>query len=192
MTRLCTLEDLKTYKAITVSTEDVRLADAVERASRMFTEQTGYKWKGETATRYFEATDTDDDGVLWLDEPILSVTTLANGDSSATAITSAYYWLWPRNTPTNEGYWAIKLKSTHGGWEQDSDCFIAVTGVWGRTLNPPDDVVQAVTRWAAYLYDQKDAGTYDVVAFPESGFVQVPQGIPRDVQIVIDQRKRRQ
>ena len=113
-----------------------------------------------------------------------SVRTLTNGDDSSTTISSSYYWLWPRNaTP----YWAIRLKDsqTTYSWERDAGYFISVAGTWGWSATCPDDVKHACIRYAGYLYAQKDSGVFDVTTFPESGVITTPQGIPRDVKVLL-------
>jgi hypothetical protein len=39
---------------------------------------------------------------------------------------------------------------------------------------------------AGYYYRQKDAGVFDTTAIPDMGVIQVPQGIPRDVQLILN------
>jgi hypothetical protein len=56
---------------------------------------------------------------------------------------------------------------------------------------PPAAIVHLVTRWVAYLYEQKDSGVYETSFQPGGGFVQVPAGIPKDVRMGIDQYRKR-
>uniref|UniRef100_A0A6M3J628 Uncharacterized protein n=1 Tax=viral metagenome TaxID=1070528 RepID=A0A6M3J628_9ZZZZ len=50
---------------------------------------------------------------------------------------------------------------------------------------PMHQIVQAVKRLAGYLYKQKDSQVFDVTAFPEAGVMEIPQGLPRDVKLLI-------
>ncbi len=81
-------------------------------------------------------------------------------------------------------YYAIELKSGYS-WEIDPDYEISVAGTWGYAATAPDDIVQAAVRWAAYCYRQKDAQVFDTTASPDLGTITVPQGIPRDVAIML-------
>jgi len=186
-----TLEALKAYTGIPAATvtDDTLLRDLLERASKAIDTYCSRHFEGVTDTRYYEM-DAVDGNYLVLDDDLISITTLTNGDSSSTAITSTYYWLWPRNS--GPPYYAIRLKadqSTHY-WEVDTDYFITVTGVWGWALEPPEDITHACIRLAAYYYHQKDAGVYDVTTFPEAGVITTPQGIPRDVRLLLDPYRR--
>lgn len=182
------LPDLKSYLGIgtTTTTDDVLLEAMLRRATRHIESYTNRLFEATTETRYFtsDALDREDSAVLWMDQDLLSITTLTNGDTAGTAITSASYWLLPRNGAPP--YWQIRLKSTHTGWTWDEDCFVTVAGTWGYSATPPEDIIEACVRWASYLYHQKDAPVYETTAFPESGVITVPQGIPVDVKQTLD------
>lgn len=173
------LGELKAYLGIstTETTDDALLTSLLSRATRAIASHCGRTFEARTETRYFEhsALDDEDGALLWVDDDLLTVTSLLNGDTAATAITSTYYWLYPRN---GSRYYQVRLKSTHAGWTWDTDCFVSVTGTWGYSATPPEDVTQACVRWASYLYHQKDAPVYDTV-------VQVAVGIPADVKLML-------
>jgi len=175
------IASLKSYLGISATTDDALLSSCITRAQDAIDAYTGRWFEARTATRYYDDADILDD-TLYLDADLLTVTTLSNGDSSATAITAAYYTLLPRNaTP----YFAIKLKSTHGGWEFDSDCWASVAGTWGWAATAPDDVAQATLRMAAYMYRSKDSQVFDVTSQPELGQMTIPQGMPADVKLLL-------
>jgi hypothetical protein len=184
-----TLESLKTYRGIAAATvtDDDLLRDLLERASRAIDMYTARTFVGVTATRYYERGSLSDSGfILRLDKDLISVTTLTNGDSAGTAIPNTEYWLTDAEGGRNYGppYQAIRLKidSTYS-WEFDTDYWVSVAGVWGYSLEPPDDITHWTIRLAAYYYAQKDAQVFDVTAVPEAGILQIPQGIPRDVKV---------
>jgi hypothetical protein len=114
---------------------------------------------------------------------LLTVTTLTNGDGDT--ISASDFWLLPRNTPP---YWYIKLKSggTTTAYEFDTDGEVSVAGTWGYTATVPDEIVQAATRIAAYIYRQKDSQVFDTTAVPELGVMTIPSGIPKDVRTLLD------
>ena len=186
-----TLEALKAYIGIDadVVTDDTLLRDLLERASKAIDTYTSRHFEGITATRYYEADAVVGD-YLRLDDDLISVTTLTNGDSDGTAITSTYYWLWPRNS--GPPYHSIRLKAdqTTHTWEVDTDYFITVAGVWGWALEPPEDVTHACVRMGAFYYAQKDTPVFDVTVVPEAGIITTPQGMPLDVRLLLDPYRR--
>jgi hypothetical protein len=102
---------------------------------------------------------------------------LTNGDGQVIPVGSV--WLEPRD----EGppYRIIRLMSSYVyTWNIDSDVIIA--GTWGYSLQPPDDIVQAVVRTAAYYFRQKDVGLTDVSGSPEAGETTFMSGLPNDVR----------
>lgn len=110
---------------------------------------------------------------------LCSINTITNGDG--TTVSSDDYVTEPRNAGP---YWGITLKASSGlSWTytDDPENAITISGKWAYSASAPADVVQATIRLAAYMYRQKDAGTYDVTAFPEAGVMTIPQGVPRDV-----------
>lgn len=119
---------------------------------------------------------------LRLDEDLLSVDELKNGDSTGTVIPSTGYWLEPRNETPRQ---FIRLRSTHQ-WVFGTDGEISVAGTWGYSTGAPADIVRATLELAAYIYRLKDSQTFDVTAAPDIGVITVPQGVPRHVRRVLD------
>lgn len=189
-----TLAQVKNYLDIGADTDDVLLSDLITRAQAAIDTYTRRRFEAATVTRYYEWGDLDDSGfVLVLDDDLLSITTLTNGDSSGTAIPATEYWLCNalgRRIPSGP-YHAIRLKidSTYS-WEFDTDYMVSVAGTWGYSTTAPSDIAHATIRMVGYYYAQKDAQVFDVTAVPEAGIIQVPQGIPRDVERVLDPYKR--
>ena len=185
------VEDLRAYLGISETTDDDLLTEAVEDAQSYIESQTNRRFEANTETRYFGRASRDPHNrtILHLDTDLISVTTLTNGDSSGTEITSANYWLLPRN----EGppYHQIQLKTNISSyWEWDTDYWVSVLGSWGYSSTPPGDIVRACTALAGYFYRQKDAQMYDVTAVVESGAMVIPQGIPATVTRILDRYKR--
>lgn len=126
--------DLATFKSdkritSTDTTDDSVIEGIIEDASRLIDRSTGRFYFASTETRYF---DRPNDSVLWLDEDLLSVTTLTNGDG--TVIASTAYLLQPYNGPS---HYAILLRPAQGAiWIMNTtagDNFKAATvlGSWG-------------------------------------------------------------
>jgi hypothetical protein len=183
------LTDLRTYLGISGTTDDGLLMQCLERATVAIDTYTGRTFAASSATaRKFDA-ETDVEGaVLYLDSDLYSVTSITNGD--ATTVTAAQYVTLPRRQPP---YFAIELLPSTGlSWTYTTDHqnAITVTGYWCYSLVPPADVVHACIRWAGQLYKSKDAQVYDTF-MPELGVMTVPQGVPKDVTLLLAPYRRR-
>lgn len=60
-----------------------------------------------------------------------------------------------------------------------------ITGRWAYSETPPDDIVSACVRWAAYSYRLRDAQVFDITAMPELGQLTIPRGIPADIKAAL-------
>jgi len=188
---LIELADLRGYLGIDGTGDDALLQEAVDDAIAHIQNETHRVFEAATGTRYYErsALDDDDSTILDLDGDLCSVTMLLNGDSAATEIVLANYWLLDRNL--GPPYRAIKLKSNTGVyWEWDTDYWVSVAGTWGYSATAPADVKRAVTVLAAYFFRQKDASVFDITAIPDAGVITIPQGIPATVQKVVAKYRR--
>lgn len=111
------------------------------------------------ATHYFTADDIADCdyeggiriGDLMLDDTLLSVTTLTNGNGDS--IASSEYFLMPRSYE-RKSYIRIKDASSVS-WEFDDDGYIAVAGRWGYTATVPADVKQAAIEMVLYCFHRR-------------------------------------
>jgi len=181
---------LKAYLGKDSADDDVLLGNLIARAQKAIDNYTGriFAASADTTRKFTVGRDTKG-RVLYFDEDICSITTVVNNaddGSGGTTITSSYYVTYPRNrTP----YHAIELLySSSYFWEYTSDPEngITVTGKWAYATTAPYDIAHACIRLAAYFYRQKDAGVFDTTAIPDAGIIQVPQGIPRDVQLILN------
>lgn len=100
----------------------------LEGISRWIDDQTHRTFYPRIETRLF---DYPDDEILFLDDDLLSLTTLTNGDS--TVITSVQYVLYPKNAYPKQ--WVKILPSTSLTWQPtddgDAESAISVLGWWG-------------------------------------------------------------
>ena len=117
-----------TSTPITDTADDAVIDQLLEQASRFLDSETARQYYPSLETRYF---DLPSGRQLFLDDDLLAVTSITNGDG--TSITSTDYVLESRNNPP---YWAIKLKESSSiVWEADSsgnsERVIAVAGFWG-------------------------------------------------------------
>jgi len=185
----CNVNDVKTYLNITGKGDDVLLDDLIERAQQAIDSHTHRTFEdpGADAIRYFTV-GVDTNGLaLLFDEDIYKFTTVkTDADGTPRTILTTQYVTIPRNkTP----YFGIKiLSSSNEYWDytDDPEGGIEITGRWAYSEDPPEDIVQACARWAAYMYKQRDAQVFDVTAIPSAGIIQIPKGVPADVKIILD------
>jgi len=188
------LETLKDYLGITETGDDIILEGAIERAQRLIEVYTGKKFEQYHQTRYYfeDAVGGSNGLTLYLDAPLQTATTVLEGDDDTTAdkstVSSSDYWLQPRN----EGppYYRIELKvNATPSWTFTTDGWIEVAGEWGWSDSPPADIVQACLRWAAHLYQQKDAPWSRTVGNLATGTVEIPEAIAGDVAAILNAYK---
>jgi hypothetical protein len=126
------------------SADDVEIENLVERISRAIDNYTGYWFYASTATRYYRVGVDTAGRTLYLDAPLLSVTTLTNADGEV--ITSGYYVLEPLNQTAR---FRIKLTPTGGKvWQYTSDPdadTISVAGAWGYMASTTDTAIELAT-----------------------------------------------
>lgn len=175
---------VKTYLGITGSTDDDLMDDLLDRATAVIDSYTGRTFAASSdAERTFDAVGKHVTArALYLDRDLCSITTITNGDGVEVA--SGEYVTVPANdTP----YYAIRIKGSAGKvwtYATDWEGAIVIDGKWGYSTTPPDDIVQACIRLAAFMYRQRDAQMMDVTAI-EAGVVLQPQGIPADVRQIL-------
>jgi hypothetical protein len=185
---------LKTYLGITGASDDTLLTNLISRAQAAIDRYTGRTFEASANTTRKFTVGIDTDGrVLYLDEDLASINAIvtnADGGANADTLTTGEYVTKPRNrTP----YFAIEiLASADATWDYttDPENGITVSGKWAWSASAPDDIVQACIRLAGYFYRQKDAGVFDVTAMPDAGVIQIPQGIPKDVKMILDVYKK--
>jgi len=161
--------------------DDAVIEDIIEAVSRWIdgkTARTFYARAGET--RYY---DTPDGRELWLDDDLLAVTTLTNGNGSVVA--AADYVLLPNNASPK---YAIKLLAgTSITWERKPtyntpERAITVLGNWGYSATAPDDIRQACLLAADNIYRRRfGENTSGIANVTAAGIVITPADIPGTV-----------
>jgi hypothetical protein len=192
MTRYASLAEVKLYRGIPTDTtsDDALLTALIARACSAIDHYCHRVFEAPTtaSTHYFDAIRdiSDDRRTLYLDEDLCSITTITNNNATSTAVATTHYTTEPRNvTP----YYAIRLNwraDSLWTWSEAPEDAITVYGRWGYATTVPDDIKHATIRLTNYLYSQKDASVFDVTVYPDSGVMTVPQGMPRDVQVILD------
>lgn len=195
-----TLQDIRQYIKMQTSTDDALLQslitaaqDQIERRCRRTFESLADETRYYTAdnlmlppidARPSQSVSWDSvygyyrRGVLDVDDDLISVTTLLNGDGST--ITSSQYWLLPLNTTPKSG---IQLLSTVD-WVLGLDTLITLTGRFGYSLTAPDDIQLACKELVSYWYKNKDSQVFDVIQTPD-GAIMSPKGWPLTVQMIL-------
>lgn len=136
-----TLLELKNYMTprglsssnITTDTNDDSIMEVMlQSVSRYVDDQCHRTFYPRIETRKY---DVPDEEVLFLDDDLLSLTTLTNGD--ATEITSSQYVLYPKNAQPKQ--WVKILGSSSVFWQAtsagDNESAISVLGLWGFNNN---------------------------------------------------------
>ena len=178
---------VKTYLDISGTGDDAlgallvaRVTDAIDRYCRR-------RFRAVTATRTFDVPDGD---TLFLDDDLLSITTLTHGDSET--ISAADYVLLPNNS-TPKSMIRLRKNGSVTVWEGHSttgdEQAISVAGSWGYSTTPPDDIVHAAIRWTAWLYRQRD-GAFGQTARPDIGLIETPAALPVDIERLLKPYKR--
>lgn len=118
-----------TYLGVIANDDDVLLRDLIRSVCADMERSARRYFAPRIETRYYDAQRDVHSARLWLDDDLLAVTTLLNGDG--TSITSNQYVTNPRHTtPT----YALQLKSNANlawTWTTTPEDAIALTGVWG-------------------------------------------------------------
>lgn len=173
-------EVLDLLRAETTDALDDSVVDAlITQASRWIDKHTGRRFYSSTETHYF---DVPNGRELLLDDDLISVTTLTNGDT--TVLTTADYFLLPYNvTP----YYAVKLKeSSSYFWEWDSNAnsekVITIAGAWGYSATCPAEIELACQLIVVNVYRNRfGTNQTGVATITGAGVVITPNDIPAAV-----------
>lgn len=173
-TRAAVLEMLRTNS--TDAIDDTVVDALITAASRYIDTRTGRTFYSRTETHYF---DVPEGRTLWLDDDLISVTTLTNGDG--TVLTTTDYMLQPYN---DAPYYAIKLKDISDVvWEVDSNSsaerVITLAGSWGFSATAPADISLACKLIAVSTYRNRFGENMTGAAtITGAGVVVTPQDVP--------------
>lgn len=182
-----TLTDEPAGNAITLTNvtdivNDADLERAIEAASRMIDNTTRRRFYSSTETHYFDV--PPDSRTLWLDDDLISVTTLTNGDT--VVITATNYNLYPLNlTPK----YCLKLKESSGySWSGstagDTEGVITIAGAWGFAATAPTAIKQACLIQAARLWKRKDT-PFGVAGVIDTAVVTLKAKLDADVEVLV-------
>ena len=179
--------DIRGLLDIDGDSEDTLLDTLIANAEKHIGTQTDRQFTAASATRYYDPTDPEvvNGPYLYLDEDLVSVTTLTNGDSDELTVTTEYI-LQPVNT--GPPYHEIQL-ITSGGimWTYDTDPEIAISllGSWGYQATVPADIKYACQLLAAYYYRSREALPDQDRPLIADGVVIAPAVVPAIVEELI-------
>lgn len=189
----CTASEVKTYAGITSSADDTLLGTLITAAQAWIDDHCGRTFEASQDTTRTIALNhrTLHGRRLYLPADLCAITSVVNdADGSDTTITADQYFTEPRaETP----YFALTLKgstSLYWTYSHDAENAVEITGRWAYSTTAPAAIKQACIRLATFLYRQKDASTFDTTAIPDAGVILTPQGMPRDVALMLEPYKR--
>ncbi len=182
----CTFDDVKLRLNITSDDYNYQIADFVTTCSRWVDEYCrlpvdGFAVSGDS-TRYFGHGDLSihsSFSVLRLDMPLLTVTTLTNGNGAL--IPSPAYRLEPRN---ENHYFSIRILSGYS-WSFATDGEISVSGKWGRSSSVPAPVKEATAMFAAWTLKRYQAALQDATANFDLGQITYSESVPKQIKALL-------
>ena len=175
----CTANDVAVALNIAGTQDDGWLTTLADSASRWIDAHCAIPFGGfavtADSTRSFDRCAIDD-GALHLDMPLVSLTSLTNGDG--TAIDKALVRLYPLNAGH---YWTIRMLSSGPGWQWVQDGLYTVTGKWGWSTSAPTPVKEATVMLAAWMFKRYQAGLQDAANNAEIGQMMYSERMPKQV-----------
>lgn len=168
---------------VTANTYDTEIDSIIEAASALIDKYCrvpdgGFAISSDT-THYY----TDENlhcGVLNLDMPCLSVTTLT--DAAGNVFASNAYRLWPYNvTPKRK----IQLLSSQA-WSWIQDGRITVVGKFGYATEPPAPIREACAIYTGWLFKRWQAALQDATANAELGQIIYGSDMPKQVKAILE------
>ena len=184
---------VRTYLGSSTSGDAVLLTSLIARAQAAIDIYCGRTFEHSSvgATRYYTVGEDTYGRMLFLDEDLCSITNIVtDADGTPTTVLTTEYVTYPRNiTPYTE---IRLLSSTTKSWDytNDPENGVYITGKWSYSSSAPEDIVHACIRLSAFYYRQKDAQVFDVTAIPDAGVITMPQGMPKDVQMLLNPYRR--
>ncbi len=186
---IVTLDQVREYLNISTpvaSKDDALLVRLIDAAQALIEERTRRRFEPLAATRYY-SDECVSGALLFLDDDLLTVTTLVDGTGST--VPSNDYKLEPRNYKPHS---MVRIGSARA-WLFNPDGEVAITGTWGYDDTCPhfNVAVQAVIRTVAWLYRQRDtSGDQDRPIASDSGMLIMPSRLPSDIYDMIQPLRR--
>jgi len=190
----CTLAQVRSYVGIgsTEIADDVLIAALIVRAQQAIDTYCDRTFEASAdSTRYFDVGADTEGRTLWLDEDLCAITTVTNGDSSSTVITSSQYTTIPRNTTPYHGIRILASSAKVWEYQTDPEGALSVAGKWAYSTTAPADITHACIRLTAFLYRQKDTNVdADRPILTDAGVTIMPASLPNDVRQMLNPYRR--
>jgi hypothetical protein len=168
-----TLAQVKQYLGVTGTSEDVLLTRLIDAASAAIERYTGRRFTASTETKKIRREHFIMD-MLFLPDDLFSLTQVVT-DKGDVLLPSHFV---PFNPPVR----MLLVRADAPSWSIDYT--VDVTGQWGFTATPPDDIVQTCVRLASWMYRSKDAQVFDVTG--QDGLNALSTRMPRDIAQMLD------
>ncbi len=165
-----TVEQFRQYLDISAQEDDALLSRLLDAATSYIDNYTGRHFTSTTGSRTYRFAMCE---LLPLDDDILSVTSASDGSGS---VSTSILWYTPP---------ARMIVRMDRNWDI-SNGVVTITGTWGYSATPPDVIIQACLRIAAWMYRQKDAQVFDVTGQTGYSQVSVGKGVPPDVLDILN------
>lgn len=199
------LSSLKDRLQVGTTTDDALLQASLDWADQFIWEQTNHrKFAAYTATRYFGPDNIDwDDSTftapipmvfgpykrLFLDEDLLSVTAVTNGDGSSIPVDGSGFFYEPFNAAANgEPYQSILLHQAYA-WIWTPDSRITITGSWGFSTTPDALIVNTALLLAEWHYRMRSPQNLTSIFDPKTKKARL-EGFPDEVLNILESRRR--
>jgi len=142
------VQDVLRYIQLSDTSEEQKAAIAmlIDPVSRRIDLYCRQKFYASTETHQY---DWQDRRRLWLHQPILSVTTLTNGDGQV--IPSDGYYLYPAHGSRYMWIDIRKDKGLYFQWSATPQRAITIAGSWGYSATAPTLVQTAANAWIARI-----------------------------------------
>ena len=131
------------------------------------------------STRYYSREEVENGIMLCLDQPVVAVSAVVNGDG--VALPGGAYRLYPRNSDQK---WHIGLLSGYA-WQFATDGEIAVTGRFGWSLVAPKPVHEAAIMFSGWLFKRYQAALQDATVNLDLGQLIYSDAIPKQVTALL-------
>lgn len=179
MSMYCTVGDVTERLGIITADDDPLILSIIVACSELVDRHclwpTGAFAVETATTRYYDDSAVRY-GVLSLDVPLaVAPTGIVNGN--ATAVTSTWYRLQPRNEWPK---YSIHLLNSYS-WLFDVDGEIAITGKFGYSTTPPAAIKEATAEYAAWSLKRYQSALQDSTANFELGRLVYSKPIPVQV-----------
>ena len=185
---ILTLSEVKEYLKVTGTEQDTFIQSLIDAAEAWLNSYTGRLFAPVTATRTY-GPEAVDGATLFLDEDLLSLTSITNGNGSTIDVNNDIVLL-PRNATPK---FAIRLKpSSSKSWDfgTTGDSPIQVNGTWGFATSAPEDVKLALKRFIHWAYHTRDTSVFETSGFAEIGKIEAPPGFPIPVLRMLDRYRK--